>query len=97
MGKAAAAAAAGLAFTPIVDEKSKRKGTASASTLSGSGLVTPINSTEVTPPSNGQFSVSGTMGQQGLFETGIFEGGTPNAMQIDSDRGNDWEWWTMVM
>jgi GATA-binding protein, other eukaryote len=97
VGKAAAAAGAGLAFTPIVDDRSKRKGTASASTLSGSGLVTPVNSTEVTPPSNGQFNAPGSTGQQGLFDSGMFEGGTPTAMHIDPDRGNDWEWWTMVM
>lgn len=84
---------ANLSFTPIVDDKSKNR----KSTFSGSGgLVTPINSTEVTPPSNGQFTPAGSA-PQGLFETGMFDGNTPGAMQVDSDRGNDWEWWTMVM
>jgi GATA-binding protein len=85
---------ANLTFTSIVDDKSKRKApvsTASASTYSG--LVTPVNSTEVSPPSNGQFNSSG----QGLFDTGMFDSSTPTAMQIDSERGNEWEWWTMVM
>jgi GATA-binding protein, other eukaryote len=79
-----------LSFTPIVDDK-KRKGTASSSSFSSQGIVTPVNSTEVTPP--GQFPQG--QGQQ-IFETG-FDGQTPNAMQIDSERGNEWEWWTMVM
>jgi hypothetical protein len=84
---------ANLSFTPIVDDKSKNR----KSTFSGSGgLVTPVNSTEVTPPSNGQFTPAGSA-PQGLFETGMFEGNTPGAMQVDSERGNDWEWWTMVM
>jgi len=81
-----------MTFTPIVEDKKRRATLSSASASSYSGLVTPINSTEVTPPSNGQFS-SG----QGMFENGIFDSGTPTAMQIDSDRGNEWEWWTMVM
>lgn len=60
--------------------------------------MTPVNSTEVTPPSNGQFSASGSVtAQPPLFENAGFEGGTPNAMQVDGDPRNDWEWWTMVM
>jgi len=61
--------------------------------------VTPVNSTEVTPPSGGQFTTTQTgQGSQGLFENSMFgEAETPNAMQVDSERGNDWEWWTMVM
>jgi GATA-binding protein, other eukaryote len=77
-----------LSITPIDDKKRKTNG------FSGSGgLVTPVNSTEVTPPSNPGF---GTGGQVGSYE--MFEGGTPGAMQVDSERGNDWDsWWTMVM
>ena len=90
-----------LSFTPIhrEEDKSKRRGTTTGGTQYGSGgLVTPVNSTEVTPPSNGQFSAPGSaVPQQGMFDNGMFEGGTPSAMQIDSDRGNEWEWWTMVM
>jgi GATA-binding protein, other eukaryote len=83
---------ANLTFTSIVEDKKRRATLSSASASSYSGLVTPINSTEVTPPSNGQFN-SG----QGMFENGMFDSGTPTAMQIDPDRGNEWEWWTMVM
>lgn len=92
-----------LTFTPILEDDQKRRsggGTSSSSTsYSGTtGLVTPVNSTEVTPPSNAQFTAAqGVSGGQGLFETSMFEAGTPGAMQVDSDRGNDWEWWTMVM
>ena len=94
-----------LSFTPIhTDDKTKRRngGTSSAgaggSQYGSGGLVTPVNSTEVTPPSNGQFSAPGSaVPAQGMFDNGMFDGGTPSAMQIDSDRGNEWEWWTMVM
>ena len=87
-----------LTFTAVAEDKSKRReniGTTSASSYSG--LVTPVNSTDVSPPSNGQFSAPGTSIQQGLFDNALFEGNTPTAMQIDSDRANEWEWWTMVM
>jgi len=87
---------ANLSFTPIVDDTSKSRKT---TTFSGNGgLVTPVNSTEVTPPSNGQFTPAASAAPQGLFDAaGMFEGNTPGAMQVDSERGNDWEWWTMVM
>jgi GATA-binding protein, other eukaryote len=95
------ASAPNLTFTPIVEDDKKRKTNTSSSSTSYSGttgLVTPVNSTEVTPPSNAQFAVAqSNQGGQGLFENSMFEAGTPNAMQVDSDRGNDWEWWTMVM
>lgn len=90
-----------LTFTPIVEDE-KRTATSSSGSTSYSGttgLVTPVNSTEVTPPSGGQFTTTQTgQGSQGLFENSMFgEAETPNAMQVDSERGNDWEWWTMVM
>jgi GATA-binding protein, other eukaryote len=89
---------ANFTFTSVVEDKSKRRGTVStASASSYSGLVTPVHSTEVTPPSNGQFGAPGSSGQQGLFDNTMFEGNTPTAMQIDPDRGTEWEWWTMVM
>lgn len=84
-----------LSFTPIIEDKKRKSGTAS---FPSQGLVTPVNSTEVTPPSNGQFSASGSVtAQPPLFENAGFEGGTPSAMQVDGDPRNDWEWWTMVM
>jgi len=82
-----------LSFTPMVEDKKRKTTSGSAATFSG--LVTPVNSTEVTPPSNGQFNAPGA---QSMFENGMFvDSGTPNAMQVDPDRGNEWEWWTMVM
>jgi GATA-binding protein len=77
-----------LSFTPITEDK-KRK--------SLTGLVTPVNSTEVTPPSGNQFSGAPSASGAGIFENGMFDDGTPGAMQVDPERGNDWEWWTMVM
>lgn len=88
-----------LSFTPI-DDKKRKPVTNGYSGSSSGGLVTPVNSTEVTPPSLQAFP-TGSQGQQPSvgFDGGsnMFEGGTPGAMQIDSDRGADWEWWTMVM
>jgi GATA zinc finger len=66
-------------------------------TFSATGLVTPVHSTDVTPPSNAQFSNPPGGGQVYGGENAMFDGATPSAMQIDSERGNDWEWWTMVM
>jgi GATA-binding protein len=81
-----------LSFTPIVEDK-KRKSTTFAA---AQGLVTPVNSTEVSPPGGTQFSGPPASGST-LFVDGMFDAGTPNAMQVDAERGNDWEWWTMVM
>lgn len=85
-----------LTFTPLVKEENPKKKTLSSgnATFPGQGLVTPVNSTEVTPPSQSQLHGPGSS-QQTLFDS--FDHGTPSAMQIDSDRGNEWEWWTMVM
>ena len=92
-----------LGFTPVTEENSaggrtKQSGKKMSGTSSTnfSGLVTPVNSTEVTPP--GAFAPpSSASGQQGLFDTNMYEGGTPSAMQVDPERGSEWEWWTMVM
>ena len=79
-----------LSFTSITEDK-KRQSTAYGS----QGLVTPVNSTEVTPPGGTQFAGPSAQGQ--LFDGGMFDASTPSAMQVDSERGSDWEWWTMVM
>ena len=92
-----------LGFTPVVEENSVAGGTKQSSKKSSSGttsttfsgLVTPVNSTEVTPP--GAFAPATAPGQQGLFDANMYEGGTPSAMQVDPERGSEWEWWTMVM
>jgi len=72
----------------------------SSTSFPNTGLVTPVNSTEVTPPSStAQFSNPPQNNSGQLYgDNAMFEGVTPSAMQVDStERGNDWEWWTMVM
>jgi len=94
-----------LGITPVADDKRAVGGVTQAgkktpSTATGSstysGLVTPVNSTEVTPPSNG-FAPGALAQVQQLFDAGMYESGTPSAMQVDPERGSEWEWWTMVM
>ena len=94
-----------LGITPVVDDKravggvtqtGKKSASTATSSSTYSGLVTPVNSTEVTPPSNG-FAPGASAQAQQLFDASMYESGTPSAMQIDPERGNEWEWWTMVM
>jgi hypothetical protein len=88
-----------LGFAPVAEESvggtKPKKGSSGTNSNTFSGLVTPVNSTEVTPP--GAFAPTTAPSQQGLFDTNMYEGGTPSAMQVDPERGSEWEWWTMVM